>query len=172
MKDHFHFTILTKPYIAKYLQTLYGNPVIFDADNYFGTTLIGFLTKKIYKLRETKIEHRKFDQFTTQLDIYLPSYWLRNYMYKTDLTRENIIYINKHFEQKFEEELTRHCYLLNLLEIEYRHALEDFCYRYNIEIDVDITFDCIKQKEYRERENFKNKLAKNDLKKYIQPRLL
>src|SRR5215831_593950 len=96
MKDYFQFTLLTKPYIAKYLHTRYGKPIVFSIDNYFGTTILGFLTKKIYKLKETKIEHRKFDQFATPVELYFPSYWLRNYMYKTDLTRVNTIYLNKH----------------------------------------------------------------------------
>jgi len=171
MRDYFQFTLLTKPYIQKYLYAKYGKPIVFSVDNYFGTTILGFLTKKIYKLKETKIEFRKFDQFTTPVEIYFPSYWLRNYKYKTDLTKENVIYLNKNFEDRFEEDLTRHCYYLNLMGVDYKDAVEDFCKEYNIEIDVDISFDCIMKKEYRVREAINTKLFERQAKKCIQPRL-
>lgn len=168
MKDYFHFSFVTKPYLAKYLQTLYGSPIVFEIDNYFGTTLYAFLTKKVFYLKETKIEHRKFDQFTTKLDVYLPSYWLRNAKYRTDLTRENIIYINKHFEERFEEDLIKHCHVLSLFGIEFQEAMEDFCKQFDIEIDEDITFEALKKKEYRERKKLVQNLNKKP--RAIQPR--
>lgn len=129
MKDHFTLTIPTKPYLAKYLYTLYGEPIVFTTDNYFGTTLLGYLTTRIYMQSETHFSYRKFDQFNTPLQIHLPYYWLRSYQYKTEIRKCNIIYLNKHFEEKFEEDLCRHCLLLNLLGMEIKGALEDFCKR-------------------------------------------
>lgn len=169
MKDYFTLTIPTKPYLAKYLYARYGKPIIFTTENDFGTTLLGFLTKKIYKLKESKIEYRKFDQFTMKIDIYLPSYWLRNYKYKRDITRENIIYLNKHFEEVFEEKLCWHCYMFSLFDIEYKDAIEDFCKRFDIEIDEDITFEALKKKEYRARKHIEENVKKVALP--IQPRL-
>jgi hypothetical protein len=81
----------------------------------------------------------------------------------------NISYLNKHFEEKFEEELCRHCFLLNLFGIEIKEALEDFCKRQNIEIEEDITYEALKKKEYRERKKLEEKLSKAVLP--VQPRL-
>jgi hypothetical protein len=49
---------------------------------------------------------------------------------------------------------------LSLTGIEFKDALEDFCKRYNIEIEEDITFEALKKKEYRERKKLKEKLSK------------
>jgi hypothetical protein len=84
MKGHFTLTIPTKPYLAKYLYTLFGRPIVFTTNNYFGTTLLGYLTTRIYMQNEAHFTYRKFDEFNTPLQVFLPSYWLRNYQYKTE----------------------------------------------------------------------------------------
>src|SRR5690349_15067300 len=116
MKDHFELVIPTKPYLAKFLQTRFGKlgkPIIFTTENYFGTTLLGFITTRNYRQNEAHISHRKFDEFNTPLSVYLPSYWLTNYKYKTEIPRVNIIYLNKHFEELFELTLHWYCHILS-----------------------------------------------------------
>jgi len=161
MKDHFKLTIPTKPYLAKYLYTLYGKPIVFTTTNYFGTTLLGYLTTRLYLQNQAHITHRKFDEFNTPLHVSLPFHWLKNYQYKTSIPKVNIIYLNKHFEEKFTRELYWYCHILALTGVEFKDALEQFCKRYNIEIEEDITFEALKKKEYRERKKLKENLSKS-----------
>jgi hypothetical protein len=163
MKDHFTLTIPTKPYLAKYLYTLYGQPIVFTTTNYFGTTLLGYITTRIYLQNQAHVTHRKFDEFNTPLYVLLPFHWLKNYQYKTSISKVNIIYINKHFEERFTRELSWYCYVLSLTGIEFKDALEQFCKGHNIEIDEDITFEALKKKEYRERKKLKENLSKTVL---------
>ena len=95
------------------------------------------------------------------------------YQYKTQLPKCNIIYLNKHFEEKFEEELSRHCFLLSFFKIEIKDALEDFCLRHNISIDDDITYEALKKKEFRARKILEQNISKSDLEKptIINPEL-
>ncbi|MEP7317203.1 MAG: hypothetical protein ABI921_00625, partial [Panacibacter sp.] len=75
MKNHFGITIPTKPYLARYLETMYGSPLVFSTGNYFGTTLLGYLNTRLYTQTES-ITWQHFNSFNTPLIIYLPKYWL------------------------------------------------------------------------------------------------
>lgn len=153
MKSHFGITIPTKPYLSKYLQSLYGSPIVFSTKNYFGTSLLGYLTTRMYFQAET-MTHQKFDSFNTFMSVQLPRHWLYQYKFKTQIPKCNIIYLNKHFEERFEEDLTRFCILYTQQGGQIKNALEAFCKNHSIEIDDDITYDALKQKEYRARKHF------------------
>jgi DNA primase len=131
-------------------------PAIINANLFNAAEKLGIVKRS----RNDDSNYDGFDQFSTPLHVYLPSYWLKSYQYKTEIPKCNIIYLNKHFEEKFEEELCRHCFLLNLFGIEIKEALENFCKRHNIEIEEDITFEALKKKEYRERKKLEEKLSK------------
>jgi hypothetical protein len=59
--------------------------------------------------------------------------------------------------------------MFSLFDIEYKDAIEDFCKRFDIEIDEDITFEALKKKEYRARKHIEESMKKVALP--IQPRL-
>src|SRR4051812_9454892 len=99
--------IPTKPYLKKFLQSLYGTPTIFDRDNYFGTSLIGYLERKFFTRQSNSVSYRHFDNFTTPIVISMPSWWLGQTHFATDIPQGNVIYINKHFEERFEEDLVK-----------------------------------------------------------------
>lgn len=161
MKSHFGITIPTKPYLARYLEALYGSPIVFSTGNYFGTSLLGYLNTRLYVQTES-VTYQKFNNFNTPLTVLLPRYWLTARQYKTELTQGNVIYLNKHFEEKFDEDLTRHCQTMKLLGMQFKNALESFCVLYNIEIDVDITYDNLKQKEFRQRSRAEERKKKQE----------
>jgi hypothetical protein len=155
---HYSIQLPTKPYLAKYIQSLYGKPVIFTEDNYFGMSLLGFMERKFYMRHNEEITHRHFDKLTHQLEIFFPSWWLKQSHYPTDLPKQNIILINKLFEERFEEDLAKHCISYDLIKLEIKQAMEDFCFLHQINIgsdsDDDISFDALKKKEYRTRRQF------------------
>lgn len=150
MKSHFGITIPTKAYLSKYLQTLYGSPIVFSTRNYFGTSLLGYLNTRLYVQHES-LTFQKFNNYNTQMIINLPSYWLKERKYKIYLTQTNIIYLNKHFEEKFEEHLYMYCLMKTSQGMQKKDALELFCSSFNIEVPEDITMDALVQKEFRER---------------------
>lgn len=162
----------TKPYLAKYLHALYGDPLIFRKDCYFGTSLMGYLAPQFYeRMKNESIIHKAFDGFTKPLDVYLPTRWMkRGVSFGKDLPRENIIYLNKHFEQRFEEDLVKHCHTLTAVGLDIKDAIEDFCRIMHIEIDEDgISYEGVKRKELRRRNVmkgiYKDPPQKRDIKK-------
>ena len=158
MGAHYSITIPTKPYLKKYIESLYGKPVVFTQDNYFGMSLTGFLNRKFFVRHNESITHKRFDEFSAGLQLYFPRWWITQSHFGTDLPKMNIIYLNKTFEERLEEDLSRHCIILDLIGIQIKDSIEDFCKMHCIEIDEDITMDALKKKEYRFR---KNKYSEN-----------
>jgi hypothetical protein len=154
-KGYYTIDIPTKPYLKKYLQSLYGDPLTFSRDDYFGSTLTGYLQRKFYSQNEKELTYRKFDTFSTTLTVHMPAWWLTESHFGTDIPEDNIIFLNKHFENLFEEKLVTFTMSLGMANVNVKTALELFCKMHNIEIDVDITYDALKQKHYRGRKKSK-----------------
>lgn len=154
MKSHFSVQLPTKAYLKKYIEVLYGTPVSFDTNSYLGKIIAVVLDKNVFPERSRTVIHKTFDVYDKQLTIFLPIRWMQKYYYGTDISAKKVVYINKLIEDKFEEELFMYCKALDLLGIERKDALLEFCNKYNLEIDEDITFECIKKMEYRIRQKF------------------
>jgi hypothetical protein len=215
-RGYLKVTIATKPYLKKYLQKLYGNPLTFSADNHFGICISAFLfrpatpgksekhptgqgddqkpreTSKantafnaplIYKVHDApKILRQRVDTFDSFMDIYLPKGILThkdNEAYVKvkggfEISDQHTIILNKLFETKFAEELWKMTTIMNILGIETKDALIEICNTYGIVIDDDITFDALKQKEFRYRKKMEisapdlsSQVVKGNLKRIV-----
>jgi hypothetical protein len=151
--QYFTVKLLTKPYLKKYLQALYGDPLIFTSKNFFGSILIGLLDKTSPSGESKKVLRLRLDKFTTSLVVYCPMWFLKEHKYGFNISEAHMIAMNKLFEQRFTEDLFKFCHVLNMCGIDLEDALEEFCKQYNIELDVDATMDGLKQKEYRYRKH-------------------
>jgi hypothetical protein len=118
---------------------------------------MGFLDRKFYFRQNEELVHKAFDVFDEQLEIFLPRWWMLQSHFGTDIPAQNIILINKLFEERFEEDLSKYC---SMKGGKIKKSIEDFCTRHQISIDDDITFDALKQKEYRERKKMEKLYCK------------
>ena len=152
LENYFPLAIKTKRFLRPYLEALYGNPVCFSFNSTLGTILAGLLERP-YKTHKRKdlIQFRVFDKFDKDLIIYLPKSWLKEYKVGHSLSDHSIVAFNKFFENMFEEDLYKFCELARSYKTETKLAIEDFCMRHHISIEEDITYDCLKQKEFRFR---------------------
>ena len=152
MENYFPLTLNTKPFLKKYLQSLYGNPVIFSSNNSLGVILIGLLERP-YKPHKSPdiIQFRAFDKYDCHLQIFLPKTILTKHRYGYALSNQQIITLNKFFENLFEEDLCKEIVLASMYRVKLRKAMEHFCWRHQISIEEDISYDCLKQKAYRYR---------------------
>lgn len=154
--DYFPILIPTKRYIKKYLQSIYGKghakEIVINTSHYFGMAILGFLDRTYYAREKKELVHQKFDVFDANLTLKAPKWWLTQKKFGSDLTKQNIIYINKLFEERFEEDMSKFCALYHTVGVERKDALEEFCKLHDIEIDVDITMEAITKKEYRYRQ--------------------
>ncbi|MEJ7830818.1 MAG: hypothetical protein WKF91_21615 [Segetibacter sp.] len=150
-RKHFELTIPTKPYLKKYLQALYGEPLFFTINNHFGICIAAFLWRPIQFHHRKELLKIRTDKFEDKLTINLPMAFLTARQSGFYISDNHIITLNKLFENRFEEDLWRFCMAMNLRKRETKDAIEDFCYVYKISIDDDITFEALKKKEWRFR---------------------
>lgn len=97
-------------------------------------------------------KHLQFSNFTTAVTCQAPYRYMNSYGF--DLTDDQIIQLNRSWNTTFAEDLYFHCQ--NSISKEGRYkgydtAIEQFANLYNIEIDIDATFECLKKIEYRYR---------------------
>lgn len=148
-------TIQTKPYLKKYLHTLYGNPLRFTSDNEFGMTIAAFLHRPVSRLVSTKkgkeALRMRFDKYDTSVELYLPNAFRSERRGDYQIEDENVIIVNKLFERKFVDDIWSKCNLMSILGVEIREALTLLMDTYNIVIDEDISMDSLEKKEYRHR---------------------
>ncbi len=169
---HFSLSIPTKTYLKKYLHRRYGSPIQVSSQTLFGMVVISFLEKKVYSDQPIADRDFRYASFTDKLEVVLPAY--RFYHMGLHLSKEKAIVLNRYFEEQFEEDLYRHC--LTRVDSEraklirkgkggcgYDKAINEFADIHGIELDVDITFECLKKSEYRHRKKLEKRFSGNVL---------
>jgi hypothetical protein len=150
---YFTVRILTKPYLKKYIHSLYGRTVIFSTSNQFGTIMMALLERPInIGVPKDKIKY-KIDQYTCELLIFCPIWFIVQNKYGFEISDNHMISLNKFIDQRFTEDLYKFCFILNKCGVSLEDAMEEFCKTHSIEIDEDITMDALKKKEYRYRKH-------------------
>lgn len=158
-KKSFSISIPTKPYLKKYIETVYGNPVNFSTKDYFGMTIALSLKKPIRNKEGQPVKKMRFDSFTSNFILKASTSWFGHSDYNLAVDENQALTVNKLMEQKFEEDLYNFCTQLSLVGVETKDALHLFCEQYNLEIDEDIAFEALKKKEYRYRKDLEKNCA-------------
>jgi len=157
--SQFSVVLPTKPFLKKYIETDYGSPAQFDSSDYYGMMIALALEKDVYHNKEWSFIHKAFDKFTVQLQILLPVRWFNEYQYGTGINQKNAVFLNKLLEKKFEDEFANFAFCYKMLGLERKNAIEDFCKRYNIELEYDINYDAMVKKHQRYEEKSAKKFA-------------
>jgi hypothetical protein len=152
-QKYFSLQVLTKPYLKKYFNRLYGDPLIFTEKNYFGITLMPHLERPADLQRKKEFIRLRVDRYDASLIVHCPMTFLTRNKYGFAISDESTISINKLFEERFDEDLFRFCSMLNLVGIDRKDAIEEFCSIYNLDMEFDISYEALQKKEYRFRKN-------------------
>lgn len=158
MSAYLPVTIPTKKFLKKYLQANYGEELIFNMDSDMGYFLSLLMEKRIYPEYDRQQIHRSIDKYDILVTIRLPRKWVEKYRYGFDIDPKKAVFFNKMIFRSFRQELFRYCALMEIHNIEKKHALLDFARYYKLEIDEDITFETLKKMEYRYRQKYFEKL--------------
>lgn len=153
----FTFRLPVKKYIQKYLTTLHGEtiPAVMDSD--FGFVVLMTLSSRL----EAQVCRGYNDQFFWDnpykgtVTFTVPYHYF--YLTKKELTKQTCIMLNRYFETKFEEDLARFIDNFTVRGGKYKAAIFAFASVYNIELDVDISFEGLKKMEYRWRKKNQEK---------------
>jgi hypothetical protein len=150
--DYFTLRLLTKPYLKKYIECLFGKPLVFTTSNFFGDILASTLSKPNITREKNDIIKHKADRFDTSLEIFCPLWFLKKNMYGHDINDKQMVAVNKLFDDMFTVDLFRFCYMMSLFNVSIEDAIYEFCKVYDLEIDTDITFDALKQNSIKTTE--------------------
>lgn len=161
----FAVNIPTKSYLRKYLHKRYGYPVVINNRTLIGSVLVAFLNKKVYSDRSNATD--LFNTYAT-LNDRLECVVAQNEVFfgttGLQIDPAKVIVINRYFSAQFEEDVHRFC-LQNITSNGkrpgYDRALEKFAEMFDIEFDVDITFEALKKMEYRYRKKLEQNLTAN-----------
>lgn len=157
----FTFRLPVKRYIQKYLTSLYGDTIPAQMETDIGFVVLNTLASRI----ESKVcrgynNQWGADPYQGTVTFTIPYHYF--YLTKKELSIYTCILLNRYFENKFEEDLSRY---VDMQDTEgrgkYKAAIEAFAYQYNVEIEEDISFDALKKMEYRARKkNEENNLRR------------
>lgn len=153
---NFMVNIPTKPYLKKYLVAKYGAPIPLTHQTLIGSAVLGFLSKEVPADTKKMDTDLRFKHFTKQVWFTLPQHHVNKGRHGLNISDPQIISLNRYFENEFEESMFHCCNYIQLASstIQRKQALEIFVGRFGIEIDEDITMDCLIKTDYRTRKNF------------------
>lgn len=164
MKSHFTVKIPTTPLLKKFINTNFlkqnASAIKIDNSTMFGIIIISLLNKPWVTTNLNKYEEAtKYSKFTDNIICVGPLSLMSHY--GTEITMQQCIQINRHFDEMLNYELYLFC-KKNVDESKrysgYDKILNTFANSYNIIIDQDITFDGLKKREYRFRKEKEKKL--------------
>lgn len=159
---NFTINIPTKPYLAKYISSRYGHPVLLNNNTLFGIVILSLLQKKVHNHIPLRLKHLQFRTFTAEITCLAKWSYMNDY--GVDLTDDQIIQLNRAWDAQFDEELFFHVKRSIRTEGRYKgynEAIESFAEINGIIIGEDTTFECLKKTEYRFRKQQQNILVKS-----------
>jgi hypothetical protein len=145
----------TKSYIRKYFNCLYGNPIPLSHKTDFGDTLLTkFITSPIIRVNKKELAIASKD-LNDKISFQLPIDMIHRL--ETQPTDQQVFGINRYLENVFETDLCMFVACANFFGIERKVSIEKFAAMHRIVIEEDVTYEALKQKEYRFRKSSTSK---------------
>lgn len=147
--------VSTKSYIRKYFTCLYGDIISISHKSDFGDTILTkFLTSPIIRVNKKEL-NIAFKDYNDKLTFQLPIDMLHRL--ETEPSQQQVYGINRYLENVFETDLCMFVACASFFGIERKLAIERFAAMHRISIEEDVTYEALKQKEYRFRKNSTSK---------------
>lgn len=166
----FAVSIPTKTYLKKYIHRRYGYPIAINTQTLFGMVVNSLLDKKTYQDTPDFQRDIRYNSFVDKIELVIPAYKVYSYKEGLNISKDKVIVINRYFELQFEEDLHRYCF--NRVDTAgremrykgkggcgYEKAINEFAEIYGIDLEIDITFECLKKSEYRLRKKIEKNSA-------------
>ena len=151
----FKVKFMTKPYLLKYLQYMYGHPIRITTRTPLRNEIAILLEKNIFPRHSKEQLQYKLTSYKTECTILLPYSWLKNREFGTGLSEKNAVSLNEfihwQFEMYFFQFITSRIYIDKRFN-SINNIIEQFADHLNIIIDEDITMDALTKIAFRLRE--------------------
>lgn len=150
-----------KPYVAKYVRSLYNDPFILTNTNYLGVIIYSILQKKNALNLNLKYEAKRYDLLTDSITIMIPDHLVHSYKTGHIIDPQHAISINHLIEAKINEEIFAWCTAYSHHKYQIKKAIEAFCDHHTINIEHDISTDAIIKSYQRAKSATNKRLRKN-----------
>jgi len=144
-------TIPCKAYVKKYIEARYGGPLRITNHSLTGIFIYAVIEKNYYPKKERKQFNQSFvnQYYNDEISFIVSEFTFENIGF--DVSYVKAVAINRFLEQQLEEHLFQYCDAYVLGGRQRKDAINDFAAKYNIDLEIDISFDSLKQTEYRLR---------------------
>lgn len=152
MRNSYSVSLPVKPYVKKYVETVEGNPILFNGKSMLCMIIRAFLqNKKSTGLSKAKLQTSVTTR-TAQIEIIIPTAYIN--VIGVSVSDDGVVIINRWLEEVFERALRQFIKQHTKAAGRYKgfkNAYEAFADFYNIEIEEDITLDGLQKMDYRFR---------------------
>lgn len=161
MRTTYSVSLPVKPYVLKYVQTVEGSPLNFTSSSMLCMIIRAYMENKNYTGLSQQQLNTAISTRSAVLQILIPVKQMHRI--GTTINPDGIILINRFLETCFEKAL-RKFIVDNIKEggryKGFKEAYYAFAEMYNIDMETDITYDGLKQMDFRFR---KKSEKKNDI---------
>ena len=156
--QYFTFNLPVKKHIQKYLTVKYGQVIQARLETEIGFVVLNTLASRL----EAQVSRGYLDlwqgRYNSSVTFRMPFHYF--YLTKRDVSPFTCTLLNRYFEQKFEEEFCQFVEIATTAGSKRKKAIEQFSFKYQLDIEDDISFDALKQMDYRSRKkNIENSLC-------------
>jgi hypothetical protein len=153
MSKFFTVQIPTSVYLKVFVEREFGSPVPINNHSLLGVFLIGTLQKTNPITRFSWVQKNlRFQHFTEKIVCIAPISLMKDFGFS--VTEDQVIQINRFFEQYFDRELyyyVKHRVNSNERYSGYKEAIQSFATHYGLVLEEHITYEALKKMEYRYR---------------------
>lgn len=173
MSRHYTVSLPVKPYIKKYIQTIEGSPIQFKGNSILCMLIRAYLENKPHSGYSRDQLASSLTARPSTIDILVPMSKIRLIGFEIDPSQ--VVLINRFLEARFKEDLRR--YIDKAIRAGgrykgYKEAYEAFADAYGIVLEEDISYDGLKQIDFRSREAKKEeKICSNPVPSQNNPSL-
>jgi hypothetical protein len=154
----FTFNLPAKTYIKKYINTLYGDPIIVDLKTDIGFLILCTLTSRLDSKHSRGCNlDLSLKRYSDKIVFKIPFHYFS--IAKKEVSPATFFLLNRFFENKFDHDLHRFVTANKVTKGDIKKNIELFLGRYNIESDIDISYDALKKSEYRYRKSLSKKFS-------------
>lgn len=158
----FTFRLPVKKHIKKFLSTKFGDTIPAQMNTDIGFVVLNTISSRIESQVARGYNKVFANTYQAEITFIIPFHYF--YLTKKEVSINTCILLNRYFENRFEEEF---CSWMegkneygrggfNRWLGTYRKGIEEFCRKYNIEIEDDISYDGLRKIEYRHRKKNNN----------------
>lgn len=154
LPKQFFVTVPTQTYISRFLTSRYGQVIPIHEKTLLGKDLLNMIRYPLGCQLSSSQRNLLYGHYNDQLKLSIPLKLKNSVVH--DLSIEHIVTINQYLKKYFDTQLCQFCIQHINSErknkVGYKQAIEIFARMHKIDLEEDISYECLKKSDYRFRQ--------------------